>query len=452
MIERSKTVDTTQSREPVGSAFWLTTVALLVSGALSASAHAAKTEITPRLDVGAIHETNPRLSRTVEDEATGVIAEGIARMSWASQRTEWSFDPRLRLWRYPDSNDSDLENNDLWLPLEFSYTGKRTTANALVEYSDVGVRTTEIESADSGPGGGSTNVQFAGDQRRQFRFQPDWSLQLTQRDVLSVGATFLDTKFSEQRAGRLDFRYLGGNVGWQHSIGPKMALGVQGQVSRFKSESNVAKNDPVGNQGLATENDTTTFTGSVFVDYQFSETLTGSVYFGGSGTDAEITTNPFLDIVGTPFCIDADSNIGEPPCTEEFSNEAYTGSATLKKSSERTQYTASVSRGIIPSARGAETLRDEIRIRARHSFTRSLSANAGVLWFNESIAAAADGGDFKRDYISINVNLEWRFARYLGLRGAYRFVEVDNSRGTNRKTDNNYFFVGVFYGGQNWRL
>ena len=441
-----------EPRKTMGRALLVTIAAC----ALPLPLLAAKTEITPRIDVGAIHETNPRLSRQVEDEATGLIVEGLARVNWSSRKNEVEFEPRFRIWRYDDANDSDLENNDGWLPLEWTYTGQRSQASALIEYSDVGVRTTELESADSGPGGGSTNIGFADDTRRQWRFEPRWTLQATQRDAFTVSLAYLDTEFSEKRANRLDFTYLGGTVSWQHSITPKLALGVEGLVSQFESESAVAKSDPEDNQGLATDNDTTTYRGSAFVNYQFSETLSGSVYFGGSGTDAEVTVNPFLDISGTPFCITSEQTIGAPPCSDEFSNEAYTGSASLQKTGERTQYNASISREIIPTARGAETLRDELRIRARHSFSRKLSGDVGLLWFNEDIAAAADGTRFEREYLSFNVNLEWRFAQYFGLRGAYRYVEVDNSQNLSvdrqNSTDNNYFFVGMFYGGQGWRL
>ena len=433
--------------------FLAITCAIALWVATTAVAIAAKTEIVPRIDVGALHETNPRLSRITEEDATGLIIDGRLLMGWSTERTDWSFDPRLRLSRYDEDDDRDLENDDFWLPFSLEHETSRSLTNFLVEYSEVGVRTSEVESAaGGGGGGGSTNLTFVEDTREQIRIEPSWAYQVTQKDTFRISAGFSGNEYDQVDTGRFDYDYFFADTSWQHRFTAKTSIGILLNAARFDSENPAAKADPVGRQGQATNNDTTTYGVSLFTDYLLSQTLTASLYLGLRDTEAEITTNPFLDFFGTEFCITPEGQLAPPPCKEEFEDDSWVGQASLTKEGQRTDYTLSFSRSIIPSSRGAETLRNEFRGTINHDFSRKVNGRLGLLFFNEDFAAQTSG--FDRNFVSINLNLEWLFAKTWGLRGAYRyvFVEEDFDTGVNQDATNNYFFVGLFYRGLGWRL
>lgn len=422
---------------------------------------AAQTEIVPRVDVGGLHESNPRLSRQTEDEATGVLLDGRLDMTWRTQQTDLYFDPRLRLSFYEDSDDDDLEDDDFWLSTGVEHRTTRSMTALALSYSEVGVRTSELETA-SDPVTGSTLVDFIDDTQTRWEIEPSWSYQLAPTDLIRLAGGYSDVSYDrneERSTGRFDYTYLFVDASWEHSFTPRLALGVQLNASEFESENKAAKRNPAGNRGQLSDNDSKTYGGSLFANYALSETLTASAYAGARTTEIETTRVPFLSLNDSPPPLFTESClptlipplIVPPPCLDEFEGDNFVGQASLVKEGERTRFDFSVSRSISPNSNGAETLRDEFRLTARRDFSERLRGRLGVLYYEQEDAAVQTERD--RSYVSIDGNLEWRFTRNLGFRGAYRYVQVEDefTNATNRDAENHYVYIGLFYRGDGWR-
>ncbi|MDJ0927063.1 MAG: hypothetical protein QNJ73_05365 [Gammaproteobacteria bacterium] len=413
---------------------------------------AQQTEIVPRIDVGALHETNPRLSRVQEDEATGLLIDALLNMSWSTARTTAFFNPRLRLSRYDDNNDRDLENDDFWLDGGIEHTTARSITGLQAGYSELGVRTSELESASGPVGGGSTDLSFVDDTQQRWYIMPDWEYDITQKDRIRVALNYSDITYDQTDTFRLDYTFLNGDLSWQRSLSEKLALGLLLNVSQYDSDNAAVKADPINNPGRTTDNDNSTYGASLFTNYALSETLDASLYVGYRDTEIKLKQVPFRDIFGTELCVDFNGNVTPPPCEFKVDDSFWVGSASLNRNSERTDLGVTVSRNITPTSNGLQTVRNEIRGTAVHDFSARVRGRLGLLYYNEELAGG-DSQDFDRDYISFNASLDWRFTRVLGVRGAYRYVEVDETLpgSSDRKADNHYVFLGVFFRGEGWR-
>lgn len=401
-------------------------------------AYASQFQAIPIVDVGALHETNPRLQNDDEDDATGLIVQGRLDMEWASERTQLAVLPRARFAFYEDSDDKDLEDEDYWLRSVLGHQSQLSSYELSGGYSDVAVRSSEVESA-GGEQGGSGGFRRVDDSRQTWDAGGAWSRQFTPLDRLSARAAYSDVSFDRRTSGRLPYDYKSGSLTYERTITSKWAAGILFDASRFESE---ARETNVRNTS-----DTVGFSG--FANYAFTPTVTGSVYGGSRATDIEIDRKP---IPGFGICFAP--GIGVVSCNEKTDGQNFVGTASLSKKAERTNYELSINRSISPNSNGAETLRDTIDVIAEHQFTRRLTGRVGILYFTQE--DAADLTERKRDYVSARFDLSWRMTEYWSIRGAYRYVnDKDDTSITganiNEDATNNYFYVGVRYRGRGWR-
>ena len=104
-------------------------------------------EIRPIATAGVQYQTNPRMSRQNEDEATGTLLGARLPMSLFSDRTQLFVEPRLVYSFYAESDDEDLENQDKYLAGRINRQMVRTNYGLTGQYSDVALITSEFESA-----------------------------------------------------------------------------------------------------------------------------------------------------------------------------------------------------------------------------------------------------------------------------------------------------------------
>jgi len=401
-------------------------------------AYASQFEAIPVIDTGVLHETNPRLDNDNEDDATGLIVDGRLNMEWASERTQLAVLPRARFGFYADSDDKDLEDKDYWLRSVLGHQSQLSTYEVSGGYSDVAVRSSEVESAGGDPSG-SGGFRRVDDSRETWDAGGAWSRQLTPLDRFSARASYTDVSFDRRTSGRVPYEYKSGSLTYERTITSKWAAGILFDASRFESKADE----------INTSNTSDTLGFSGFANYAFTPTVTGSVYAGRRTTDIEIDRPP---IPGTDICFTP--NLGIVSCNEKTDGQNFVGTASLSKQAERTSYDLSINRSISPNSNGAETLRDTIDVTARHQFTRRLTGKVGLLYFTQE--DAADLTNRKRDYVSAQFDLNWRMTEYWSIRGAYRYVnDKDDTSFTggniNEDATNNYFYVGVRYQGQGWR-
>jgi hypothetical protein len=312
-------------------------------------------------------------------------------------------------------------------------------------YSDVSVRQSELESAESGGGGGNPELVFINDRQKRLYIDPSWSYFITPRTNFRIEAGYsdisYDNTFFSGGFARFDYEYLYGNLSLERNLDERIGVGLLLNASRFDAL------EP--NQGI--ENDSTTYGGSVFVNYAFGQSWTGFLTVGGRDTQSEVTRQPDLVLPGgEEICFTS----FDFACIQEFDGNTYVGEARVSKSGQRTDFDFSIGRDVSPNSNGAETIRDTLRSTLRRQLTTNLSARLGLLYFNQVDAAGVTSRD--RDYASANVTLRWRFTRQWSLRGTYRYVwvkDVTNLTGQelNQTASNNYVFLGVGWQGLGWR-
>ncbi len=405
---------------------------------------AAKTEVDGRFEIGGLYESNPRLRSGFNDDATGLLLNAIANMNYGTERNNLKFSPRLQLSRYKDPEDKDLEMNNYYLDLLTDHKTVRSTTSLGASYSNVSVRTSELESADS-IGGGTGDIRFATDKQRLWSIFPKWGYQISPRDVINLDARYTDVSYKESLSGRFDYTNISANAAWQHDLNEKLSAGLLLNASKFDSES------PLTN----ITNDSKTYGGSLFIKYEFSETLTGSAYFGSRRTDSTVSFPP-VDIIVlfpppptvTEVCPDDGS---PPPCERSSSGNNFVGNIGLTKKSENTTYDMSIGRSISPNSNGAQVARDELRATVAHRLSRHLTGSLNLLYYDQEDAVARTRS---RKYVSVRPSVVWHFSRRWGVRVAYRYVRSDGTftlGGTRSNTDNHYVFLGFSFQGDPWR-
>ncbi len=425
---------------PCGTAQLLICVALV---AASAPARADLFEAVPVLEVAALHETNPRLQNDDEDDATGLVLDGRLDMRWDNGRTSLDLDPRARFSFYADSDDNDLEDEDFWINSLLAHKTALSEYTLNTRYSTVGVRSSEVESAGDSSGTGSGTIRRADDSRQTFTIGPGWSRQFGARNLVSISGSYTDVDFDKNtlQTSRLPYEYWDGRTSFQRSLNPKLQAGIQLELARFESKASGA---------ASIENTSDTYGASLFTNYSFSETLSGSAYFGARNTDIELKRQQVGTLPdGSPLCLSA--GIFVVPCTENTDDVNFVGSASLTQESERTTYDLSISRAVTPNSNGGEQIRDSVDLVASRQLTERMTGSIGVLYFGQEDVADLTNRD--STYVSARLGLSWRLARYWSLFGAYRYVNDDdeNLNGTNDDATNHYFYLGVRYRGQGWR-
>jgi hypothetical protein len=419
--------------------------AYLLAAGINGPVHAANFTAVPTAKAGGVYESNPRFTDDDEEDATGLQLEGWLDMQWASERTILSVEPRGRFWFYPDSDDDDLENEDLFLNNRLSHTTALSEYALDVDLSSVGVRNSEFESAGGESGSGSGRIVRADANRETIFISPQWSRLFGARNRIAASAGYTDVDFDKDisQTGLLPYEYWKGDLTYQRTLTQKTSVGILTDVTRFESKADVGE----------FENQSDTYGLSAFVDYAFSETLSGQLYGGWRNTDTEVTRSP-IPLGGNLFvCPFSDGGLGpfNGSCTEQFSDDNFVGQATLRKASEITDYTLTVSRAISPNSQGAQTIRDNLDLVISRQLTQRLRGTVGILYFNQEDVGVDTARE--NDYVSARFNLVYRLTERWSLDSSYRFVNNDQDQinDTNRDVTNNYFYLGVRYNGKAWR-
>lgn len=427
--------------------------ALLLAALLSVAAESTlgnELQITPQLLTGLTYESNPRLSRQVEDEAQGLSADGRLDINYVGPRTSVRLAPRARFALYSDDEDEELEDEDIYLDLAANHRIGNQEFGLTAEFSDIAVRTSELATAEDADVGGAANLLFVDDSQLSRSAGASWAWRLNPTNTLRASANATNVNYRRLRTGRFDYDYAAGNLSWEHRLSEKVSAGVGVNLSEFESE----------NRAALQTNDSKTYGGNVFINYDFSDTLRGQLYFGQRTTEVDANLGEEEQLL-TPFglatfCVNAlNQPVALAPCEINSETDNSVGNASLTKTSERTRYTASVSRSITPSSNGTEAIQDELRLAVTQQLWRRTQINAGVLYRKLDRAGLTIDDD--REFITANFGFRWSLTRHWSLFGRYRYNRIeyaDNALSVNldNTPENHAVLVGLTYRGKGWRF
>jgi hypothetical protein len=400
-------------------------------------------EIRPIATAGVLYETNPRMRRENEDEATGLLLGARLPMSFFSDRTQFFLEPRLVYSFYAEEDDEDLEDQNEYLRGSVNRQSTRTNYGVSGQYSNVGIRTSEFESGlPDTPEGGTGGPSFFDRTQERWHVDPFWAFQFTPLNTVSLNAGYNDVTYSRSPLSTLfDFNNSYVSAAVEHVFNQKNKLTLSANASQFDSI------EP--NRGL--ENDSTTTGLSLIYTHAISATLEASANLGWGRTTNEVTRRPiFIDPELGPICSFDFFNV--IPCSFKSDVSNFIGDLSLTKRTERIEYDISIGQTISPNSNGSEVLRRTLRGHMATDFTERLRGQFGVLVFDQD-----DVGDFsrrERQYLALDAHLQWKFTRRWSIRGDYRFTynRDENRLIENQPSASNHrFFVGIVFSGDGWR-
>jgi hypothetical protein len=385
-------------------------VALVLAG-FAGGAHAADWLIEPRVDLNYESNDNNRMSAVPGDEISVSGAELDARLTMTARMPRSSFRvvPRIRATKYPDEPDDETTNG--YLQMRWDYGGIKSLTRVKLDYAHrtvLGRYFPEGASDDGGlgnpdPGTGTGDTTFPTDQD-DFKFRPEFSIDLTERTAFIARLGYQNVDFEEQELNdRVSFTDTGGALGLQFRTSPTARLSVTAGASLYEPD---------------TDFDTDAQTVNVTWANQISEV---SKYYVSGGASRVKTDN----------ALNSDWQSG------------FNGGAGVQWQFEVTELFLEFNHYVDPSSSGRMINRDQLRF----EWNRKFSDRTGL-----EIAARAvrdgDVGDLDilvtKEYFAGSVAYEWRFLQSTSMQVGYeyswrKYEDDPNDAASNR------VFLGVSY-------
>jgi len=284
------------------------------------------------------------------------------KVSHALENSETSLSTGYVSDRYDRSSQLDTDN-PFWR-FDTNYKAERSSWGLGVNYAESTSRSdAEEDSGDFETNSISTTESIS----------PSYSFQLSDRDVLSVKASYSTQEYSTADFSNSRRRSLSTN--WQHQFTERFNGGVSVSVSNNKSS------------GLLSSTDDDTYNVSLTTKYHLSEiwAVNGSV--GLRQLKSEQT-----DLLGF---------------TESTSDTGSSLDMSVTYKGEVDDASLNVSRSISPSSTGGVTEQDRISLNWSRELTERLSA--GVSTSFQKTTSAIDSND-ERENINFSPSVNWKFS------------------------------------------
>lgn len=311
-----------------------------------------------RLDV--LHNDNLQLtesSLSATERTTSVEFNGGAN----SERTGADLAATLRSRRYSESgfdSDDQLLRGNLVHAFPRSSVGLRVAA--------VRDSTLTSELLDSGRTSDAARHE-------QYSIAPSWSYQLGERDLISLQADYIDSRYHGD--GYVDYDYFSTSLLWTHNLGERTRTFLQGSHGRYES---AARAFAFGQSHYTKSRDTGIQLGG---EYQISEGMSLSILAGATRNRTEPRVDDPLEFC--PLALEFGLVDLFPLCALETSSATLTtldGSLTWRN--PRHELAARVARRTQPSSNGylqeSNQLNLDWRYRLRERGTLSLNLILGT--------------------------------------------------------------------------
>jgi hypothetical protein len=419
--------------------------------ALPFQAHAAWL-LEPVVGTYVEYETNPRMRREDEDEATALLVSLALPMSYETQRTTVLFKPRTVQSFYAESDDEDLERDNWYLPLTYSHKFNLSQIGLGLSYSDLSVRTSEQESPDSDdPGSG--DIRNLDDRQKRWSIAPSWSYQLSPKNQVSLEGSYTDIDYDAATltSGRAPYDTSSISGSFNHQLSQKNTIGVIVRAGNFDAEGSANR----------AKNNTDSYSLNSFFSRQFSPRTSASMTLGVNKTDYDIFRVPdFIDPgTGQEVCFDFDLTDPDNPVLipgdcERISDDDvnFVGDLQITRSGDDSLLTLGANQAIRPNSRGVTTVTAQFRANYTKKFTQRSDLKVGAIYIDQK-----DTGDVTqrtRDYLRADITYRFQLTREWYLRGTYQFTTDDQTgvRGFDQgSATNNEFLVGVEWRSMGWR-
>lgn len=409
-------------------------------------ASSASWEYQPSVSTGGVYETNPNYRTDGREEsASGISFKGNLDLAAETPRSRWTFNPNVLFSFYSASKESNLDQENYYLPLSGVFRAPRTELGFSSQYNDSSTRNAEFEPAipedpDNPPPAGSGRPNRLDDDQQYWSVVPYVRFSFSPTDIVSLTSGYAEISYDEadltlQPGYENSFTELT----YQHSLDAKnfVSAGLNGTFFRSEQPCGVlaAFIDTCGvalapNQ-LGTElvNDTDSI--GLNVGYQYARSATQTIAVTAGAAFSDFTIRNLRTIDGLP-CYDPLQQ-SFVPCRLEGEETNFVGELSYSVRSERTISTVALGRSLQPSSDGATVTQDNFRAFWIHNIGQRLQVSAGVNVLKSEFVGGSKGREirrrFERDYWRLSAGATWNFSRHWAVRLAYDIV--DSEQGTD---------------------
>lgn len=394
------------------------------------------------LQFGIRYDDNPRfeLDGTETDGAQGLLID--VGLPYEHRRETWSTSIRPRYVRsfYRQEENSDLEDEDIYLLGSTRKVFPRSNIGASYGYTNLSLRTSEFEDPEEPlpgqPPSSNRVIRNFEDSQKNIFFVPSWQHQLSPADLIGINAGYRQTNYDISRPTSLSDSE-SRNVGafYRHALNEKHTVGISANLSGFVAD----------NSTFQVKNDSTSNSVSLIYAYSWTETATISTNLGWARTKLNVS-RPNAIIPFPPFTL-CDPQLEF--CRSKSSSDNFVGNISLDVARETTDYFISIGQQVTPNSNGAQTLRFTINGIINRKFNDRLSGRLGFLLFSQSNVGDS-AFDFDNDYFRPTVNLNYKLTRKWSLYARYYYTwsqQKTTSISSESTTSDNFVSVGFRFSG-----
>lgn len=383
------------------------TLALAVAS-LAGTAYAADTSVDPRIEIGALHNTNLRLGTgPFKREVSGGYLDALAVFRTATQTTEASLTPRIRANKY--TQNSDEETTDWFLTGAVTHRGETSRMGLTASISEQDVVNTVLLPSGGGvlgqPGVGGSDISLEKNKARVITAAPDAQFRTGPRTSIDFSADYQDIAYDRNiNGGQYDYSNFNGALGFGIQATERVRVTTSATIGLFNPDGGARSADSYGARIEAWREQT--------------ERLRAFVRVGASRSK-----------------IDAAGTLPE----ESFTNVLV--GAGIERRYELSQLLLQANRSLDGNGSGDLQLRNEIYLQ----WTRQLGPRSGLelggrAVFLETVDERSSYPD--RDYYVASGQYDYRIRRTVSLFGRYEYSSQKYS-GFSDSPTSHAFYLGV---------
>ncbi|HEU5135134.1 MAG TPA: hypothetical protein VFU13_08335 [Steroidobacteraceae bacterium] len=358
--------------------------------AMSLPAGAAPWEWHPSIEAGYLYDDNYRLAaRGDEIDVQGPLLDAELEMRTLTQKSEFTFTPRIRATYFPD--ETDLDAVDYFADVNWLYSGQRTRTRVRGDFAVQDIVNSEQPGVDDGgelgdPDMGDGGLVLVDNTRTRFSLRPSMNFEMSPRRELAFDVGYTDVSFDRQIPGaQVDFKTADASAALIARMNETTTLTTRVRGSRY----DISTNDVQDGYGAELQWDRVTA----------AETRT---YLRGGVQDVELPNGDseltWLVGAGVSFLIG------------------------------RNELFADLSRNVGPSSVGELVARDQLRVRWTRAMTPRLSLLGGLRGTHDD--GLGDTSTYRpRSYATGDLGLQWRLQEEFSLRVAldYTWQEFEDA-------------------------
>ena len=396
-------------------------IAGLVAVAASTGSQAAW-ETTPDVELSALTDDNLRLlpdDLPVVNSAEALSLDARLRATHVGPRSYLFLEPRARVDQYTGDENEDLNGTATVFRGVGRYTWTQANLEFVVDYDQQDIKDAEVTDAFpddpdiEDPTDPDTGLLIIDEDRKRFALRPSLDVEISERSSLIFASELLDVSYTgAEFDGRVDFTDVEVSAGILRRVDTRNEVWARVIAANYEADANQNITKTFGVEG--------TFERALSRDWSFN-------------LEAGVSRSDYSFVNSRQELI-------------ENANASFTYFVGLRQRSTLNTINVELGRETSPNSSGFLTLRDQLRFFWNRRMSERLTGNLGVRGY---ITSTLDDvvTDDDRDYVRLDLSLEWALTEQLHLNGGYSFTKQQLDEGGGADATSNVFFVGFAFRG-----